>query len=283
MKPKIDSWNDASSESQGSRGVRRSLSRAGLQLGQLTHVVSGALNNLQGGSNARTSAQNRMKALLNQDRQLLSHRPCAEASLLDEPENVPAVPRKGSQTRGAAQNRMRELLNQDRAMLAFRAREGLDVDEDLDVVLDLALQHTKDEAVSAVSTVSTAARVSCVGVTTSFVAEEEVASVCTPGPVAKAEPVPVKVEPVAAPVVKVVPVVQVAAAEVAPAAPAIKRETREVKDEEAELDPIRTRGIAKLLAMQGYRERALSIYDELIVAEPNNAELRAEADKLRGH
>jgi hypothetical protein len=46
-------------------------------------------------------------------------------------------------------------------------------------------------------------------------------------------------------------------------------------------DPIRTRGMAKLLALQGYKDRALSIYDELIAAEPGNAELRAEADRLR--
>jgi hypothetical protein len=52
--------------------------------------------------------------------------------------------------------------------------------------------------------------------------------------------------------------------------------------DEEEGDPIRTRSMAKLLAMQGYRDRALSIYEELIAAEPDNTELRVEADRLRG-
>ena len=46
--------------------------------------------------------------------------------------------------------------------------------------------------------------------------------------------------------------------------------------------PIRTRSMARLLALQGHRDRALSIYDELLIAEPDNADLRAEADRLRG-
>jgi Meckel syndrome type 1 protein len=45
--------------------------------------------------------------------------------------------------------------------------------------------------------------------------------------------------------------------------------------------PIRTRSMARLLALQGYRERALSIYDELLIVEPDNTDLRAEADRLR--
>src|SRR6185312_10343744 len=160
MKLKPDSWNDANGAT-GERGVRRSLTRAGLQLGALTHVVSDALSTLQGGSNARVSAQNRMKALLNQDRALLSHRPFAQAALLDEadePEAAPAIPRKGS-ARTAAQNRMRELLNQDRAMLAFRQREGLEDDDDLDELLEYALRGQPSET----SAQAAAGRSTCVG------------------------------------------------------------------------------------------------------------------------
>lgn len=46
--------------------------------------------------------------------------------------------------------------------------------------------------------------------------------------------------------------------------------------------PIRTRSMARLLALQGYRDKALSIYDDLIAAEPDNTDLRGEADRLRG-
>jgi hypothetical protein len=45
--------------------------------------------------------------------------------------------------------------------------------------------------------------------------------------------------------------------------------------------PIRTRTMAKLLALQGHRDRALDIYAELIAADPNDAELAAEAERLR--
>lgn len=46
-------------------------------------------------------------------------------------------------------------------------------------------------------------------------------------------------------------------------------------------DPIRTLTIARLLAGQGYFERSLSIYDELL-AHSDDPELRAEAEKVRG-
>jgi hypothetical protein len=49
-------------------------------------------------------------------------------------------------------------------------------------------------------------------------------------------------------------------------------------------DPIRTLTIARLLAGQGYFERSLSIYDELLADRAegaDNQELRAEADKVR--
>jgi hypothetical protein len=46
-------------------------------------------------------------------------------------------------------------------------------------------------------------------------------------------------------------------------------------------EPIRTRTMAQLLARQGHRQRALSIYDFLIAADPSDAELVAEAAALR--
>lgn len=177
-------------------------------------------------------------------------------------------------------------------MLAFRAREGLDADEDLDEVLAVALS----EAPSDSSADLPSSRMSCVGVTTSFAPEASVSAVCTPGSWSN-NPVDdqhaavhatanagVTAEP---PVVAALPLVQVVptrpvvhAAPVIAPAPVIKAEPRA---EESAPDPIRTRGMAKLLALQGYRDRALSIYDELLAVEPNNAELRAEADKLRGN
>jgi len=48
------------------------------------------------------------------------------------------------------------------------------------------------------------------------------------------------------------------------------------------VDPIRTLTMARLLAVQGYRKRALSIYDELLAQNGSDASLRAEADRLRG-
>lgn len=47
-------------------------------------------------------------------------------------------------------------------------------------------------------------------------------------------------------------------------------------------EPIRTRTMARLLADQGERERALSIYEHLIAEGSDDAELLAEARALRG-
>jgi len=46
-------------------------------------------------------------------------------------------------------------------------------------------------------------------------------------------------------------------------------------------EPIRTRTMAKLLALQGHRGRSLSIYDYLIAKAPNDRALRAEAEAVR--
>lgn len=48
-------------------------------------------------------------------------------------------------------------------------------------------------------------------------------------------------------------------------------------------EPIRTRTMARLLGKQGYRDRALSIYDFLLSATPEDASLRAEAAILRSN
>jgi len=78
-----------------------------------------------------------------------------------------------------------------------------------------------------------------------------------------------------------------ARAPVAPAKPAKTKPDNEQAsaaaggDESGGPDPIRTLTMARLLAMQGYRKRALSIYDELLARDPDDAKLRAEADRLR--
>jgi|GEM_PF-6337113 len=46
-------------------------------------------------------------------------------------------------------------------------------------------------------------------------------------------------------------------------------------------EPIRTLTIARLLASQGYYDRSLSIYDELLTENAEDSELRAEADQVR--
>lgn len=46
-------------------------------------------------------------------------------------------------------------------------------------------------------------------------------------------------------------------------------------------EPIRTRTMAKLLALQGHRQRALSIYDYLLAQGSADQGLRAEAERLR--
>jgi hypothetical protein len=290
MKHKPESWNGATSDSASS-SVRRSLTRAGLQLGQLSHVVSGALSTLQGGASSRGAAQNRMRALLNQDRALLSHRACGQADLEDDDGAEAAeVPQKGSQTRGAAQNRMRELLSQDRAMIAVRearrrenpASEPLDDDfaAELLQLVDRDWNPVQDETCVPSAAAAVETRGTCVGATTSFVLEPEVSSVCTPGPVAAAPVVPVAVAPSVSAVAPAAAVV--VSKPVVIAAPALKAPSPRAADsEDSGGDPIRTRGMAKLLALQGYKDRALSIYDELLAAEPDNAELRAEADRLR--
>jgi hypothetical protein len=311
MKHKPDSWNSASSDSQ--RGVRRSLTRAGLQLGQIGQVVTGALGSLQGGADPRGTAQSRMRELLNKDRALLSNRACGGALLLDQDDQddqpAPKVPVKGARSRSAAQNRMRELLNQDRALLALQP-DAPDADWLEEPAREVAPAPAAAYAQVAAShapagvfhgSTATVARGTCTGVSLS-VEPQSVASRAVPAP-AVVVPTPSAAVPVLiAPAVESVveqpaPTAFAAAPEQAlpgtssaqaparatsplPPAAAMPARAASAPEEEGG-DPIRTRSMAKLLAMQGYRDRALSIYEELIAAEPDNAELRVEADRLR--
>ncbi|HEX6244697.1 MAG TPA: hypothetical protein VFZ61_27450 [Polyangiales bacterium] len=58
--------------------------------------------------------------------------------------------------------------------------------------------------------------------------------------------------------------------------------TPELDPHDAQEEPIRTRTMARLLGAQGYRARALAIYQALLAESPGDDELRAEAERLRG-
>jgi hypothetical protein len=91
------------------------------------------------------------------------------------------------------------------------------------------------------------------------------------------EPMPIEAarsEP--EPVLEPVPAVAVAPP---PAAPAPRSASSD--DDEVYEEPIRTRSMARLLAGQGHRARALAIYDALLAVDASDASLRAEADALR--
>jgi hypothetical protein len=53
------------------------------------------------------------------------------------------------------------------------------------------------------------------------------------------------------------------------------------RDELVADEPIRTRTMARLLSAQGYRKRALAIYDELLTRHPEDTVLREEAQAVR--
>jgi hypothetical protein len=72
-----------------------------------------------------------------------------------------------------------------------------------------------------------------------------------------------------------------ARAEVAPPSAAATPRDDDEGDDDADEEPIRTRSMARLLASQGHRNRALKIYDALLAANGGDAELRAEAEALR--
>jgi hypothetical protein len=57
--------------------------------------------------------------------------------------------------------------------------------------------------------------------------------------------------------------------------------TAEERPQRVKHEPIRTRTMARLLAAQGYRQRALAIYEELLAEAGADDALRAEAEALR--
>jgi hypothetical protein len=66
-----------------------------------------------------------------------------------------------------------------------------------------------------------------------------------------------------------------------PSAPKKADASSSRRDEVVAYEPIRTRTMARLLAAQGYRMRALAIYDELLAGSPEDAALRDEAEAVR--
>jgi hypothetical protein len=77
------------------------------------------------------------------------------------------------------------------------------------------------------------------------------------------------------------PLEPVPAAVAARPAPRSQPRSASTDDDEVYEEPIRTRSMARLLAGQGHRARALAIYDALLAADASDASLRAEADALR--
>ena len=55
----------------------------------------------------------------------------------------------------------------------------------------------------------------------------------------------------------------------------------ELLEADSDAEPIRTLTIARLLARQGYYDRSLSIYDQLIAENAEDRELSAEAESVR--
>lgn len=80
--------------------------------------------------------------------------------------------------------------------------------------------------------------------------------------------------------------VSVAHADVSPRRDTLKPPVRIAQPEPAtrtfiEPEPIRTLSMARLLAAQDHRERALAIYEELLAQDSENADLRREAEAVR--
>lgn len=189
---------------------------------------------------------------------------------LEEKLNSAAIPKSG----GAAQNRMRDLLNQDRALLAVRDGAARKVRHEDD-----------DEPEQPEASVVVPKRASSRGAAQGRMREllqrdrEMLAGnddwdddVAPPKKEAKA-PQPLAAEPVVAVVAS--PVIRLSEP---PAAASKKAAASDDDDENA---PIRTRTMARLLALQGHKDKALSIYDELVKRDPWDNGLIEEAERLR--
>ncbi|HKP58452.1 MAG TPA: hypothetical protein VJV78_17120, partial [Polyangiales bacterium] len=104
---------------------------------------------------------------------------------------------------------------------------------------------------------------------------DEVATVAAPS----AEPAAI-----ATPSVEPAPAAPPSVESKAPAAPSPVVAAAPAEDDDEDSgwqEPICTRSMARLLAGQGHRDRALAIYDVLLRQDAADASLRAEADALR--
>lgn len=243
MSPKPEGSFEVAQHQQ--RWMTRSLARAGVHLGQ---AVTGALTE-------------RLDAL-------------------EEKLNSTAIPKSG----GAAQNRMRDLLNQDRALLAVRdgaARKLRDEepeqsDADLTKVVRDANKRasSRGAAQGRMRELLQRDRAMLAGQDDHDDWDDDFVETKKEAKVEKA-PQPMAAEPVVA--VVAAPVIRVSEP---PAAPAKKAAAAATEDDD-ENAPIRTRTMARLLAMQGHKDKALSIYDELVKRDPWDNGLIEEAERLR--
>jgi hypothetical protein len=67
----------------------------------------------------------------------------------------------------------------------------------------------------------------------------------------------------------------------APEPAAVASAASDERPQRVQHEPIRTRTMARLLATQGYRQRALAIYEELLAQAGADDSLRAEVEALR--
>ncbi len=119
---------------------------------------------------------------------------------------------------------------------------------------------------------------------TAAVAETETETETVAAAVAVAEPErepPATLPPGVIPTPAPAPAAEAAPPLVAPAWPDPPPPVREASTHTFEQEPIRTRSMARLLATQGHRERALAIYEELCARNSEDRDLRGEADRLR--
>jgi hypothetical protein len=232
----------------------RSLGRARAQIGKAFGI-----------SEEREIAEqskHRLKSVLHADRELLSERvqmPRPEESAPDDElerrggtERALAVERK--EAAQESKRRLAHLLKRDRRLLS--ERPGLARDERADsdpppatdvvtaqpvFMLDPALEQTFAELLSTATPTPPPAAVTVAGLWASSMPAAELA-----------RPQPTAAAPAPAPT-----------------------------EAESGREPIRTRSMARLLASQGHRDRALSIYSDLLAQNADDDSLRAEADALR--
>jgi hypothetical protein len=121
-------------------------------------------------------------------------------------------------------------------------------------------------------------------------ARQETPAPSTRAPVPAQEPQPEVSAPAAAPAVTpvaavptAVPEIAAPAADFSPPPPPEAAEPRRPMPATRTFveEPIRTRSMARLLAAQGHKERALAIYAELIESQSDTDALRAEAETVR--